>query len=202
MELSNYQTFDFSKDPLDLFLESLNEAGAQGVIEPTAMSLSTINAKGRPSSRMVLFKGLARGGFSFYTNYQSPKSQHLLKNPFASLVFFWPQLQQQIRIEGQVEKLTDAESDQYFQSRPRESQIGAWASDQSEVIPNTDYLKSKFAEVEQRFQGQQVLRPPYWGGFAVKPELIEFWYGKVGRLHERFVFEKNNQSWKTSQKSP
>jgi pyridoxamine 5'-phosphate oxidase len=143
----------------------MSKAVAQAIPEPTAMSLATVGKSGAPTVRAVLFKGMVRGGFSFYTNYNSPKAQELIENPQASLLFFWPTLQQQIRICGDVQKLTRKESEEYFKTRPRISQIGAWASDQSQEIPSIDFLNNKASELEKKYHGQEIPCPPHWGGF-------------------------------------
>lgn len=167
------------------------------------MTLATCSSEGIPTARMVLFKGMVRGGFSFYTNYDSPKSKNLMENPKAALIFFWSTLKMQIRVTGPVAKLTREESEKYYQSRARLSQIGAWASDQSTVVSGIEELEKKVVAVEERFKGQDPLPcPPNWGGYHVIPETIEFWFGKDGRLHERYFFKKEKGSWKMSMKSP
>lgn len=196
--------FDLDRDPFENFLDLLQQAQVAKVPEPTAMTLATSTLEGRPSARMVLFKGLVREGFSFYTNYQSPKAQDLIANPQASVVFFWEALKTQVRVYGSVKKLTSQESTAYFQSRPRLSQIGAWASAQSQQIANIEELEQKVVEIETRFKDQDPLPcPPFWGGFHVVPQSIEFWFGKEGRLHERFLYEKQRDgSWRRSMRSP
>lgn len=200
-------SFDFSKDPLDLFTIELKKAVEKKISEPTAFSLSTVKSNGMPSVRTLLFKGLSQGGFSFYTNYNSDKAREL-ESGKAAMLFFWAPLAQQIRIEGHVEKLTRPESEAYFSSRPRLSQIGAWASDQDQEIPNSEYLQTKVKEFEKKFSGQQIPCPPHWGGYRLVPSLIEFWFGQDGRLHDRFIFERTSALaespvvWRRYMKSP
>lgn len=195
---------DFASDPLKVFLDEFRTAVESKVIQPDAMSLATVDKKGQPSVRTVLYKGIVRGGFSFYTNYESPKSQHLHENPKASLLFFWGALNQQIRIEGSVHRLTRPESEAYFSTRPRLSQLGAWASAQSHPIANLEELEQKVKEMEDKFKDQDVPCPPFWGGFHLVPLSIEFWYGRDGRLHERFVCTRTFESgpWTMTMKSP
>ncbi len=195
--------FSFEKDPFQNFLDSLAEAEALEIPEPNAMTLSTIGLNGRPSSRQVLFKGIIRGGLSFFTNYEGRKSLEIFNKPHVALNFFWAALERQIRIEGQVEKTTREESEAYFNTRPRESQIGAWASKQSEVLSDQQEFKTRYDEIEKKFNGQVIPCPPNWGGFLVRPETFEFWFGKKSRLHERYVYEKSSQQdWKRFMKFP
>ncbi len=194
--------FSFEKDPFESFLGLLAEAESHKVPEYNAMTLSTVGLDEKPSSRVVLFKGLVRGGLSFYTNYQGSKSIQISRNPNVALNFFWPTLEQQIRIQGQSEKMTRAESEEYFRQRPRESQIGAWASAQSELLKNLDELDLRFEETKKKFAGQEVPCPPHWGGFIVRPDHFEFWFGRKGRLHERYIYEKEGTSWKRFMKFP
>jgi pyridoxamine 5'-phosphate oxidase len=184
--------FDFKRDPLENFSGCLNEAQSRGVPEANAMSLASISSDAnRPANRIVLFKGLIEGGFSFYTNYHGRKGRDLEKNQNVSAAFFWPHLDQQIRIEGYVEKLSSLQSDAYFSSRPRESQLGAWTSDQSQRLASFDAFTRRYDEFEMKFRGQPVPRPPHWGGYRILPLEIEFWFGRAGRLHERFVYSRS-----------
>jgi pyridoxamine 5'-phosphate oxidase len=156
---------------------------------PEAMTLATADAQRRPSARMVLLKGLDEKGFVFYTNYNSRKARELDTNPYAALVFFWVQLDYQIRIEGKISRVSSEESDIYFQSRPRESQIGALASPQSEVVSSREELETRVRELEAFHGNRRIKRPEHWGGYRLEPHLIEFWKGRPGRLHDRILFE-------------
>ncbi|MEN3340063.1 MAG: pyridoxamine 5-phosphate oxidase [Acidobacteriota bacterium] len=188
-------------DPIAIFLEAAGRAQARQV-DTAPVTLATADARGRPSARMVLLRGADARGFAFFTNYTSRKARDLTDNPYAALCFHWPTLEEQIRIEGAVERLPDAESDEYFSSRPRGSQIGAWASDQSQVLPSPDALDARYREAERRFDGMPVTRPPFWGGFRLVPERVEFWYGRADRLHERLVYVKDNGGWRTERLYP
>jgi pyridoxamine 5'-phosphate oxidase len=181
---------DLQPAPCDLLQRWLDEAIAGGLYDPTAMVLSTVSATGRPSSRMVLLKGLDERGLSFYTNYSSRKGEELAGQPACSVVFPWHALQRQVRVEGTAARLTDEENDEYFASRPRDSQIGAWASSQSHVVVSRADLDRRYAETTARFAGGPVPRPPYWGGFLITPEVFEFWQGRRGRMHDRFRFRR------------
>jgi pyridoxamine 5'-phosphate oxidase len=171
-------------------------------VDPNAMSLATVDAAGRPSVRTVLLKGLDPRGFIFFTNYESRKGHELAGNPNAALVFYWKDLERQVCVAGQVEKLPAAESEAYFKSRPRGSRIGAWASNQSSPIPDRAFLEHKWQEIEARFPSDVPL-PPFWGGYVLKPERMEFWQGRPSRLHDRFGFLRQaDGSWKTERLSP
>ncbi len=190
--------FDFKKDPFFNFQTLFKSAAVKGIPDHNAMNLSTIaldeNSKlFKPSSRIVLLKGHHRGGFSFFTNYDGRKGQELSNNSSVAATFFWSNLDIQIRIEGQVDQLQDSESDQYFNSRARLSQIGAWASTQSKPLKNFDEFHSRVNEFEKKFANQKVPRPPNWGGYRIVPQEIEFWFGKTGRLHERHVYQRTDQ---------
>jgi pyridoxamine 5'-phosphate oxidase len=197
-------TFDLSKSPEDHFADRLKNAEQNVEKDFNAMSLATVSAQGQPTIRTVYYKGLLRGGLCFYTNYHSQKSKELLASPKTALLFFWKELHEQVRIEGIAEKLTREESETYFKTRPRLSQIGAWASEQSSVIKSSDILAERVASFESKFAGQEVPCPPHWGGFHVLPLKYEFWFGREGRLHERYVYERSSLSapWQTSIKSP
>ena len=166
--------------------------------EPTAMTLATVDAQGRPSARTVLLKGIDAEGFVFYTNLQSRKGQQLAGNPWVSLVLFWPETYEQVKVDGRAEPVSSAEADAYFASRPRGSQIGAWASQQSQPLASRALFEQRIDEFERRFEGQPVPRPPHWSGFRVRPRRLEFWYGREHRLHERVCFELRDGQWQES----
>jgi pyridoxamine 5'-phosphate oxidase len=191
------------KNPFELFKLWFSEALAGDVKEPNAMVLSTIN-QGKPAARVVLLKGIEEGGFSFYTNYHSHKGQQLVENPFASLTFFWDGLERQVRIEGEIDFLSDDESDAYFWSRPRESQIGAWVSQQSAEIVNRQVLEDSLRVFEEKFKEMATIpRPPHWGGYLLRPSQIEFWQGRPSRLHDRLLYTlREANSWMISRLSP
>jgi pyridoxamine 5'-phosphate oxidase len=180
------------------FRELIERARRAGEIEPTAMTLASVGPDGRVSARTVLLKELDGRGFVFYTNLQSRKGRQLLANPQCALLFLWKTLEQmvQVKIEGRAETVTHAEADAYFATRPRLSQIGAWASKQSETLSSREELMARVREFEQRFDGQDVPRPPHWSGFRVVPDLIEFWYGRDYRLHERLRYELIDGEWR------
>lgn len=188
--------------PLQQFDYWFKEAINANVLEVNAMVLSTVSASGRPSGRIVLLKDYEERGFSFFTNYNSKKGSDLLANPFASLTIFWPELERQVRVEGIVTKLSEEESNSYFQSRPKESQVGAWASNQSEVIQNRHVLEEKFERFSEKFKEVEIPKPENWGGYRLQPDYFEFWQGRPGRLHDRLSYFKDNQSWKISRLSP
>lgn len=190
-ELSKKQCTD---NPITQFEQWLNEAFTAQVLEPTAMNIATVGAEGKPTNRIVLLKEVNKRGFVFFTNYLSRKGQALTVNPFASITFFWPELERQIRIEGKVEKLAEPLSDEYFDSRPYTSKIGAWASEQSQIIANKQVIVARAA----LFGAQHPLhvpRPPHWGGYIVLPNRIEFWQGRPSRLHDRICYFLKNNQW-------
>jgi pyridoxamine 5'-phosphate oxidase len=191
------------RDPTVQFDRWFTEAVKAKVLEPNAMNLATIAEGGRPSSRIVLLKGVDGGKFLFYTNYQSQKGKELDKNPACALNFFWPDLERQIRIEGVAQRLDAMTSEKYFQSRPRASQVSAWASPQSSLIRDRTILKDRVKEIEKRFEGKDVLPKPHqWGGYGVEPFEMEFWQGRLNRLHDRIVYTRIEGEWKINRLAP
>jgi len=194
---------DAGNDPVQFFIKWLGEAINAEAGEPTAMVLSTVDKHCRPSSRIVLLKGCEEGEFRFFTNYESSKGRQLAENPNASLVFFWKELERQVRVEGSVKKLPAELSDAYYNSRPLESRIGAWISPQSSVIDSREYLEKlyvlKRTEIET---GMELLRPAHWGGYALIPTMIEFWQGRASRLHDRIRFRLVKENWVKERLAP
>ena len=200
-------SFDFKNDPYENFLKLYKGAQVKGVPEAQAMALATVNQNNQPSVRIVYFKGMFEDGvqnrgFCFYTNYEGRKGHDMQFNPKVSANFFWPHLDEQVRIEGVVEKLPREMSEKYFATRARISQIGAWASHQSETISSYDELTKRIEEMTEKYRGQPVPCPPHWGGYCLAPTEIEFWFGKTGRLHERYVYQKSGPSWNRLMRSP
>lgn len=190
-------------NPIHQFRDWFEEAVRSEVPEPNAMQLSTVSAEGRPSARVVLLKSYDQKGFVFYTNYESRKSREIEANSFVHLLFFWPELERQVRIEGKAEKISTAESMKYFFSRPVNSQLGAWASAQSSIIEGRAILEKRMRELKARFEGKELEFPSFWGGFRVVPQAIEFWQGRPSRLHDRIQYRKDeNGSWTTFRLSP
>ncbi len=190
-------------DPLKLFQRWLDEAIAAGIHLPEAMTMATATPDGKPSARLILLKQADETGFVFYTNYNSLKARELDANPQAALVFYWPQFERQVRVEGKVERISADESDAYFKTRPRESQIGALASPQSEVIASREALQQRVDELEKLYEGREVERPAHWGGYRLAPERIEFWKGRSGRLHDRILYERQaDGSWTIKRLAP
>ncbi|MGI9068265.1 MAG: pyridoxamine 5'-phosphate oxidase [Pyrinomonadaceae bacterium] len=191
------------RNPLTLFRRWFDEAIASGSRLPDAMALATATKEGKPSARMVLLKQVDDDGFVFYTNYNSRKARELDENPYAALVSYWVGLDRQVRVEGTVERVSAAESDEYFRTRPRESQLGALASPQSEVIESREFLEQRFRDFEGMFRDLTVARPAHWGGYRLKPELIEFWQNRSGRLHDRILYElQADGSWSIKRLAP
>ncbi|MEY3982862.1 MAG: hypothetical protein RL160_419 [Bacteroidota bacterium] len=188
-------------DPLRAF-EFWFEEARQVSVEPNAMTLATADAQGRPSARMVLLKGLDAGGFIFFTNYLSRKGREIDENPFAALVFYWEALERQVRIEGRLSRLTPEQNDAYFLSRPHGSQLGAWASMQSQVIADRAEMEQKLRALEETYTEGSVPRPPHWGGFCLFPETIEFWQGRSNRLHDRLHYERIGSQWRIQRLAP
>ncbi len=189
-------------DPIKQTEQWLQEAIASKQPEPNAMALATAGPSGVPHSRIVLLKDIYSGGLVFYTNYESDKGEEIALCPNVALLFFWPMLERQIRIEGIAEKLPAEVSDLYFASRPRASQIGAWASAQSRVVANYEFLEKNYAEVTREFEGAQVPRPEHWGGYIIKPRKFEFWQGRPGRLHQRYRYTHTDNAWQIETLAP
>ncbi len=186
---------DLDPDPFKQFAQWFNAAIEASVPEVNAMTLATVSADGQPTARIVLLKGYGQDGFVFYTNYHSEKGQHLEKNAKVALVFFWKELERQIRINGAVEKVSREESIRYFHSRPLGSQLSAWASHQSEVVDARRVLEARLSELEERFADQTIPLPTHWGGYRVKPTRLEFWQGRPNRLHDRFRYTPQGDGW-------
>lgn len=186
---------DLSADPMDLFDRWFRFARAARIYWPNSTALATASGQGRPSVRMVLLKGYDAKGFVFFTNYESHKGRDLSENPFAEMVIYWNDLVRQVRMSGRVEKVSREESEAYFHSRPRGSQVGAWASRQDQTVASRDELIRTFKDYEKKFEGAPVPLPPYWGGYRLVPDEIEFWQGRTYRLHDRFRYTRKDGSW-------
>jgi pyridoxamine 5'-phosphate oxidase len=193
---------DLEPDPATMFRRWLGEAAAAGLHEPNAMVVSTVSAEGQPSSRMVLLKGHSAEGFVFFTNQESRKGTDLAADPRCALLFPWHPLERQVRVEGRARDLGRDAVTQYFRARPRGSQLGAWASDQSRPVASREALAASYAEVEARYDGAEVPVPPQWGGYLVVPEAVEFWQGRPGRMHDRFVYRRAGESWTVERLAP
>jgi len=193
---------DVNSDPIIQFESWMKEAMNAEVPEPNAMTLSTVDANNKPHSRVVLLKGIEEGDFVFYTNWQSEKGSEIEQNPNTALCFLWLELERQVRIEGIAEKLSQEESEEYFKKRPYKSQIGALASNQSSVVPNREFLEKRFEELEEKYTEGDVPKPESWGGYRVKPEVLEFWQGRRSRLHDRIKYEKVGNKWDIKRLSP
>ena len=200
-ELKTLDEAQVDRDPLKQFGVWMVEAIHSQVPEPTAMTLATADAQGRPSARIVLLKGLDARGFVFFTNYDSRKGRELAANPHAALTFLWKELERQVRIEGRIEKVTEEESRTYYETRPLGARIGAWASPQSQVIENRAWLEKRWAELSAQY-GEAPTLPPHWGGYRVIAEYIEFWQGRRSRLHDRVTYRKDGEKWKLARLAP
>jgi pyridoxamine 5'-phosphate oxidase len=194
---------DVAADPISQFAKWFSEALDGGIYEPNAMTLATSTNDGKPSARIMLLKGFDKTGFTFYTNYLSRKGKEIAKNPSACIVFFWPELERQVRIEGTLEKVSKEESEKYFHSRPKQSQLGAMASQQSQEVESREVVENTWNELMEKFKDKEVPKPAYWGGYLLKPQVVEFWQGRPGRLHDRVVFKRSNKhSWKIVRLAP
>ena len=192
---------DLAADPIDQFASWFAQAERE-VPLAEAMTLATVDSEGAPDARMVLLKGFGPDGFRFFTNYESAKGGQLEAGGRAAIVLYWRELDRQVRARGTVDRLPEADSDAYFASRPRDSQLGAWASPQSDPIESRERLDSRLAEVSERYEGVDVPRPPHWGGYRLRPDQIEFWQGQVGRLHDRFRYSREGEAWRIERLGP
>jgi pyridoxamine 5'-phosphate oxidase len=202
-ELSRMDESKLPDDPILLFVEWIQKAGTSGIPDPTAMTLSTVDERGSPSSRIVLLKKIDQNRLIFFTNYRSRKAKEIRNNPGVAAHFYWPQLERQLKISGVAQRLEDLESDLYFSSRPFESKVAAWASPQSEVVPDRDYLEKQYQLYLEKYEGSgEVPRPAFWGGIAIDPRYMEFWQGGLHRLHDRFAYTKKEVGWSRVRLAP
>jgi pyridoxamine 5'-phosphate oxidase len=199
--LASLDERDVDRDPMKQFERWLGDAIKAGVPEPTAMNLATVDSRGRPAGRVVLLKEASGAGFVFFTNYESRKGREIACHPHAALTFLWKELERQVRIEGTVEKVSAAESDAYFTTRPLGSRIGAWASPQSEVIESRDWLEKRWEALAREY-GTNPPRPSHWGGYRLRPEFIEFWQGRRSRLHDRIAYTREDDTWRIHRLAP
>lgn len=204
---TNYEKFELSEseinpNPFKQLRLWLDEAISGKEKEPTAMVLSTVDSMGFPESRVVLLKELKDDGLFFYTNYESKKGNQLAQNRHVSVVFFWPGHERQVRIKGIAEKMSESESSDYFRSRPIDSQLGAWASPQSQIIENREFLEKRYCYFQEYFKNEEIEKPPFWGGYIIRPEYFEFWQGRSNRLHDRIEFLPEGENWKINRLAP
>lgn len=193
---------DLNPNPILQFEYWFDEAVQANAPEPHAFVVSTVGANGKPTGRVVLLRNATNYGFTFFTNYNSRKGQNIEANPYASATFFWQPLQRQVRIEGRIAKLSAEESDEYFNSRPRQSQIGAWASAQSAELESREALEQRYEQLVKEYEGKTIPRPPFWGGYSIMPTQIEFWQGRESRLHDRFLYTFENNNWTIKRLNP
>jgi len=204
---TNYEKYELTegsikKDPFIQLSDWLNDAIIEKIREPTAMVLSTIDMEGNPDSRVVLLKELKSEGLVFFTNYNSRKGRQIIEKKHVSVVFFWSELERQVRLKGIAEKISEKESEEYFLSRPIDSQLGAWASPQSQIIEGRHVLDHNYARYQHYFQNNEIKKPPHWGGFLIRPEYFEFWQGRSNRLHDRIEYCRVNQTWMIHRLAP
>lgn len=201
-EKGKLQEEDLPTDPYQLFKSWFYLADKSSIAEANAMSIATVSKDQYPKTRVVLLKGFGNKGFTFFTNYNSSKGKDLLENPRCCISFFWPSLEKQVIMQGEVSKISAEESEEYFHSRPKGSQLGALASDQSSVIPSREFLEEKLLKLEKEYEGKEIPKPENWGGFLFKPVNFEFWQGRASRLHDRILYTKENDSWKIERLAP
>ena len=192
---TNLDEKNIDPDPIKQFNRWFQVAKKTRMIHPEAMTLATSTRDGKPSVRVLLLKGVIDSKFIFFTNYQSSKAKEIEVNPYGALLFYWEKLERQVRIKGKIEKITEKESEDYFKTRPKGSKLGAWASPQSEVIPDRTFLEKNFKEFEEKYKNKEIPRPKHWGGYQLTPSMLEFWQGKPNRLHERIRYRSENGKW-------
>ena len=193
---------DLAPGPMDQFRRWFDEALAANLHEPNAMTVATATPDGRPSARVVLLKGFDEHGFVFYTNYEGRKGRELAENPYCALIFYWGELERQVRVEGRASRVPGEESDAYYGSRPLGSRLGAWASAQSREVEGRTALEERLRGLEAEHEGREVTRPPFWGGYRVEPETVEFWQGRENRLHDRLVYRRSSDGWQVARLQP